>query len=183
MIPECPDHRKPMEPAERTAIGTIYVCNAVKSCQRCIHVPFTKQEPAAQVPKVPSSVEQAVKDSERKKLEDELAMQLQLLGVPEPIRDKCRPIPGRMWRADFSWPNPIHKTFDHGEGLIVEVEGGIWSQGRHVRGQGFIDDCRKYRAFTLAGWKVLRYTSEDIYPEHGQTIGVAALEIKQALGS
>jgi very-short-patch-repair endonuclease len=60
--------------------------------------------------------------------------------------------PGRRWRADFAWPE---------HGLIVEVEGGTWlpGGGRHNRGRGFEDDCRKYLAAFLLGFRLIRFTT------------------------
>ena len=54
-----------------------------------------------------------------------------------------------MWRFDMAWPRLM---------LAVEVEGGIWARGRHVRGKGFEADCEKYNEAALAGWRVLRVT-------------------------
>lgn len=69
-------------------------------------------------------------------------------GIPEPEMQH-RPIPRRHFRCDFAWPNAK---------LICEVEGGIWSRGRHVRGGGFEADCRKYGLLVAQGWRVLRVT-------------------------
>lgn len=57
----------------------------------------------------------------------------------------------REWRADLAFPE--HK-------LLIEVEGGTWSGGRHQRGAGFTNDCLKYNAAALLGFTVLRYTTE-----------------------
>jgi very-short-patch-repair endonuclease len=43
--------------------------------------------------------------------------------------------------------------------LAVEVEGGSWIAGRHVRGRGFEADCEKYNAAVLLGWRILRFTT------------------------
>ena len=55
--------------------------------------------------------------------------------------------PSRQWRLDFAWPD---------RKVAIEIEGGVWSRGRHVRPKGFIDDCEKYNAATLNGWRVYR---------------------------
>jgi hypothetical protein len=63
------------------------------------------------------------------------------------------------WRFDFAWPDLM---------LAVEVEGGMWSGGRHNRAQGFAEDCRKYNAAVRLGWRVLRYTTDMV--KRGQAI-------------
>lgn len=56
----------------------------------------------------------------------------------------------RRWRFDFAIPELL---------VGIEVEGGMWTQGRHTRALGFAADCEKYNAATLAGWRVYRFTS------------------------
>lgn len=56
---------------------------------------------------------------------------------------------GRKWPFDLCW------RFLH---LAVEVEGAIWQQGRHTRGQGYQDDCIKYSAASIMGWMLVRVT-------------------------
>ncbi len=47
--------------------------------------------------------------------------------------------------------------------IIVECEGGIWGgKGRHVRGKGYLGDMEKYNSATVLGYKVLRYTPEQM---------------------
>ncbi|HPA21044.1 MAG TPA: hypothetical protein PLU30_25070 [Verrucomicrobiae bacterium] len=61
--------------------------------------------------------------------------------------------PPRRWRFDFAHlPSRV----------AVEIEGGVWRRGRHVRPKGFIADCEKYSAAALAGWTVVRLTARDI---------------------
>lgn len=59
----------------------------------------------------------------------------------------------RRWRFDFAWP---------GIKVAVELEGGVYSRGRHSRGAGYVKDCDKYNAATLAGWNVYRYTAQHL---------------------
>jgi very-short-patch-repair endonuclease len=64
----------------------------------------------------------------------------------------------RKYRADFYiLPN-----------ILIEVEGGTWSGGRHTRPSGYTDDCAKYNLATLLGFAVLRYTTEMV--ERGDAI-------------
>lgn len=44
----------------------------------------------------------------------------------------------------------------------MEIHGGTRTGGRHVRGDGIRDDCRKINAAVLQGWRVLVYTSDDL---------------------
>lgn len=55
--------------------------------------------------------------------------------------------PTRRWRFDFAWPQ---------RKVAVEIEGGVWTRGRHTRGAGFIADCEKYNEAARLGWRVFR---------------------------
>jgi len=55
--------------------------------------------------------------------------------------------PDRKWRADY-----CHEKTK----VLIELEGGVWSKGRHTRGLGFINDIEKYNAAALLGYRVLR---------------------------
>ena len=81
-------------------------------------------------------------------LEEALALQIKAAKVTPPVREH-KPIAGRQWRCDFAWPDLL---------VAVEVEGGIWSGGRHIRPAGFEADAEKYNAMAIAGWAVLRVT-------------------------
>jgi very-short-patch-repair endonuclease len=70
----------------------------------------------------------------------------------------------RKWKADF------HIT---GTKLLIEVEGGIWSGGRHTRGKGYLGDMEKYNTAAKLGFTVLRYSTEQVKS------GLAVKEIKQ----
>jgi len=59
--------------------------------------------------------------------------------------------PFRRWRFDFAWPR---------KKIGVEIEGGVWTGGRHVRPAGFEKDCEKYNEAAACGWKVLRVTGK-----------------------
>ncbi len=61
--------------------------------------------------------------------------------------------PTRKWRADFAIPSAK---------LLIEVDGGAWSGGRHTRGAGFIADQEKTNAAACLGYRVLRYTPKRI---------------------
>lgn len=43
--------------------------------------------------------------------------------------------------------------------VAIELEGGTLNGGRHVRPQGYENDCIKYNLAAERGWIVLRFTS------------------------
>lgn len=82
-------------------------------------------------------------------IEQAFAFQLRAVKLAEPVREfRFHPI--RLWRFDFAWPD---------KKLAVECEGGVWVGGRHTQPSGFLDDCEKYNAAALLGWRVLRFPS------------------------
>ena len=65
--------------------------------------------------------------------------------------------PKRKWRADF------HLV---GKKILVEVEGAIWSGGRHTRGKGYLGDMEKYNAATMMGFQVIRFSTDQVKSGH-----------------
>ena len=61
--------------------------------------------------------------------------------------------PQRRWRFDYY----IEKLK-----LGIEINGGIFSGGRHVRGTGFLKDMEKLNSAQILGFKVLQYTPDQI---------------------
>lgn len=43
--------------------------------------------------------------------------------------------------------------------LVVEVEGGVFTSGRHTKGVGFSNDILKYNSIIFAGYPLLRFTA------------------------
>jgi hypothetical protein len=96
-------------------------------------------------------------------LEDALFWQLRVTRQPLPEREVCL-IPGRRFRWDFVWREPQYR-------LTVEVQGGTWSKvrGAHSRGKGQARDAEKQALATLAGYRCLTVTSDQI--RSGQALG------------
>lgn len=70
-------------------------------------------------------------------------------------RDACseyRFHPDRKWRADFAIPSAK---------ILIEIDGGVWSGGRHTRGAGFLGDMEKLTSAAVLGYRVLRYAPKD----------------------
>ena len=59
----------------------------------------------------------------------------------------------RRWRFDFAFVL---------ERVAVEVEGGVWTNGRHTRGSGFVKDLEKYSEAAAQGWLLIRVTPQDL---------------------
>lgn len=87
----------------------------------------------------------------REALESTMALQLRAVGL-EPVREyHFHEV--RKWRFDLVLP-------DHH--IAIECEGGTFTGGRHTRGTGFSEDCRKYAEAVILGWKVIRVTADHI---------------------
>ena len=76
------------------------------------------------------------------------------IGLPTPVTE-YQFAPPRKWRWDVCFPDSEHK-------LAMEIDGGIWSKGRHVRGGGFIKDMEKQNAGVMLGWSLLRFTPDQV---------------------
>ena len=94
-----------------------------------------------------------------------LANQLRVLKIG--FEQEYKFHPKRKWRADF------HIV---GKMILVEVEGGVWSSGRHTRGKGYIGDMKKYNAAVVMGYQVLRFSTEQVKS------GLAVQQIEMMVG-
>ena len=70
------------------------------------------------------------------------------LNVPAPVAEH-RFAPPRRWRFDWAWPDHM---------VALEVEGAVWTGGRHTRGSGYLKDMEKYSEAAISGWCVVRCT-------------------------
>ena len=72
--------------------------------------------------------------------------------LPEPMPE-YRFHPSRKWRFDYAWPRHM---------LALEIEGGVWTQGRHTRGAGAVADMEKYSEAAIMGWRLLYVTPQQV---------------------
>lgn len=93
---------------------------------------------------VPSTGQEA--DSRQKKLRRRFERMWQEAGGPA-LTEEYRFDESRRWRADYA--HLPSRT-------LIELEGGVWSGGRHTRGKGYIKDAEKYREAAMQGWTVVR---------------------------
>lgn len=80
------------------------------------------------------------------------------MGLPKPIQE-YKFDPNRKWRIDWFFKG------EYGVKVALEVEGGVFGngkngsgegQGRHTRGKGFMKDMEKYNAMSEQGIILLR---------------------------
>lgn len=89
----------------------------------------------------------------KSRLEEDAIFRIRAYKLPEPVQEH-RFHPPRRWRFDLAYPDLK---------IAVELEGGIWTMGRHTRGSGFVKDTEKYNQAVLDGWRVLRYTTQNMH--------------------
>jgi len=68
------------------------------------------------------------------------------LGIPEP-RAEVQFHSTRKWRFDYAWPQYR---------VALEIEGGVFTGGRHTSGAGFMKDAEKYNYAACMGWAIIR---------------------------
>ena len=59
----------------------------------------------------------------------------------------------RKWRFDFAWVK---------QKVALEVDGGVWVQGRHSRGSGLVKEHEKMNHAAALGYLVFRCTPQSV---------------------
>lgn len=96
----------------------------------------------------------------------ELTLEAQLSQAGIPFRREFAFAAPRRYRADFLVTPPAGQGWHLA--LLIEVEGAVWVNGRHVRGAGFESGCEKQALAVIAGYRYLRVTSKQV--ESGQAL-------------
>ena len=81
----------------------------------------------------------------------------------DPRLSMLRAILGADWQAEVRFDSSRRWRFDYASEarrIAIEIEGGVYSRGRHTRPTGFLNDIEKYNSATLQGWRVLRCTPQ-----------------------
>jgi len=99
-------------------------------------------------------------------LEDLFAFHVRMVNLPEPMREYRFAAP-RRFAFDFAWPDLR---------VAVEIEGGVWTGGRHTSGAGFTRDCEKYNLAALNGWQVFRFTGDMVRDGDALQMTIQAIE-------
>ena len=118
-------------------------------------VEIAKPSRAARRPREPSPGEEAV------------CAQLTAHGVA--FEREFRFDPERRWRFDVALPPQL---------IAVEIEGGIWSGGRHTRPRGYLADLEKYNRAAELHWRVLRFSTAHALDGTAATAVLLALETR-----
>ena len=87
--------------------------------------------------------------------EEQFVLDCRIAGL-SPFLRQYKFHPTRKWLFDFARPECK---------LAIEVEGGVFSSGGHVRGKGYESNCEKYNAAVKLGWRVLRYSTDMVFAE------------------
>ncbi len=86
----------------------------------------------------------------KSKPEELFALHLRLKKITMFVRE-YQFAPPKKWKIDFAWPE---------RQIAIEIEGGTYRRGWHVRADGYEKDCEKYNEINIRGWMLLRYTSQ-----------------------
>ena len=78
--------------------------------------------------------------------------------------------PTRRWRFDYAFP-----TLQ----VAVEVDGGVWTGGRHINPAGYINDMEKLNTAASMGWLVLRITTDDRFASKTYELIKNTLELRK----
>ncbi len=73
-----------------------------------------------------------------------------LFNIPEPAKE-YKFHPTRRWKFDFAWPD---------KKIGCEVDGGLWTFGRHNRPVTMIKDNEKFNNAALLGWRIFKFTPQ-----------------------
>ena len=108
----------------------------------------------------------------REKFEQAFFWQCVVNKLPKPERQHLF-APRRKYAFDFAWPQWK---------LAVEVEGGIWRRGggAHSHPTAIIRDIVKHNLATDLGWRVYRFTTDQV--QSGEAINHMARVLARAQG-
>ena len=87
-------------------------------------------------------------------------------GIDHPVLTEHKFHPVRKWRFDFCFPE---------QRVAVEVQGGIFIQGRHSRGAALLKEWEKLNTAAAMGFRVLFCQPKDV------TSSVFCAQLKEAL--
>lgn len=78
--------------------------------------------------------------------------------------------PERKWRFDYACPELK---------IAIEVDGGVFTGGRHSGGIGQVKDMEKGNAACSLGWLVYHITPDDMYDLAFRKLVLQAIEMRK----
>ena len=111
---------------------------------------------------VPKPKVQKPKKSTAEKMQESLCVAAklkELIGITK-ITPEFKFHPERRWKIDYYIE---HK----GKRVALEVEGGIYTGGRHINPTGFLKDMEKYNAMAVMGIYLYRCTPNELHYING----------------
>ena len=78
------------------------------------------------------------------------------------FRREWRFHPTRLWRFDYVLGNFVDSQHWEHDFIALEIEGGLFVRGRHSRAKGYEQDCIKYSTAAMLGWRVLRFSTQQV---------------------
>jgi hypothetical protein len=87
-------------------------------------------------------------------------------GCPAPVPE-YRFHGERLWRWDYAWPEQL---------VALEVDGGVWTGGKHGRGSGIVKDHEKRNAGAQLGWRLLLATPKQLLRK--ETVAMVARTLR-----
>lgn len=94
--------------------------------------------------------EQRKKQEQEKRLKQDFEYVLDSFGIEY---EKELKLDGANYRLDYRVKNT---------NIGIALQGGIWSGGRHIMSNGYIEDRTKYNLAVLEGWQVFELTNEHV---------------------
>ena len=105
---------------------------------------------------VQTELERATRDSEKEKLARQFEYLWRMWDGPE-LAKEYRFRVQRRWRFDY---------YHADSNTAIELHGGVWSEGRHTRGKGFLGDLEKMNAAQMQGITVLQLGTGQVDDAH-----------------
>lgn len=90
-----------------------------------------------------------VREAKAQMARDAFFRALDRRGLPRPEPEHAFARPRRRWRLDYAWVE---------QRVGLEVDGGVYTGGRHTRGAGWEKDTEKLNTAAAMGWRILRTT-------------------------
>jgi len=114
----------------------------------------------------PLALPRAIKRRAASAGEELFVVQMRCSNIPEPVREH-KFHDTRRFRFDFAWPE---------RKVALEIDGGVFSQGRHNRGKGYENDCIKFAEAAKLGWRVYRFSTGQV--RSGEAISYISSEFQ-----